>query len=56
MSQTIEIKVPDIGNFKDVAVIEISVKPGDQVAKNKRSLRWKPTRRRWTFPPRSREW
>ncbi len=33
MSQTIEIKVPDIGNFKNVAVIEISVKPGEQVAK-----------------------
>ena len=32
MSQTIEIKVPDIGNFKEVAVIEISVKPGDTVA------------------------
>ncbi len=31
MSQTIEIKVPDIGGFKNVAVIEISVKPGDQV-------------------------
>ena len=28
---TIEIKVPDIGGFKDVAVIEIAVKPGDQV-------------------------
>ncbi|OIR18134.1 dihydrolipoyl dehydrogenase [mine drainage metagenome] len=33
MSQTIEIKVPDIGSFKNVAVIEISVKAGDQVAK-----------------------
>ena len=33
MSQTIEIKVPDIGNFKDVAVIEISVKAGDKVEK-----------------------
>ncbi len=33
MSQTIEIKVPDIGNFKNVAVIEISVKAGEQVAK-----------------------
>jgi len=32
MGQTIEVKVPDIGNFKDVAVIEISVKPGDKVA------------------------
>jgi dihydrolipoamide dehydrogenase len=33
MSQTIEIKVPDIGSFKNVAVIEISVKPGDRIAK-----------------------
>lgn len=28
---TIEIKVPDIGDFKDVAVIEVLVKPGDTV-------------------------
>jgi pyruvate dehydrogenase E2 component (dihydrolipoamide acetyltransferase) len=27
-----EIKVPDIGNFKDVEIIELLVKPGDQVA------------------------
>ncbi len=27
----IEIKVPDIGDFKDVAVIEIMVKPGDAI-------------------------
>ena len=27
----IEIKVPDIGDFKDVAVIEIMVKPGDTI-------------------------
>jgi dihydrolipoamide dehydrogenase len=33
MSQTVEIKVPDIGNFKNVAIIEISVKPGDKVEK-----------------------
>ncbi len=33
MSQTIEIKVPDIGNFKEVAVIEIGVKVGDTVEK-----------------------
>jgi dihydrolipoyl dehydrogenase len=32
MSETIAIKVPDIGDFKDVAVIEISVKAGDVVA------------------------
>src|SRR6266516_2926461 len=28
---TIEVKVPDIGDFKDVPVIEIMVKPGDAV-------------------------
>ncbi|WP_048440793.1 dihydrolipoyllysine-residue acetyltransferase [Caenimonas sp. SL110] len=29
--QTTEIRVPDIGDFKDVAVIEILVKPGDTI-------------------------
>jgi pyruvate dehydrogenase E2 component (dihydrolipoamide acetyltransferase) len=33
----IEIKVPDIGDFKDVAVIELLVKPGDTV-KQEQSL------------------
>jgi len=28
----VEVKVPDIGDFKDVAVIELLVKPGDQIA------------------------
>ena len=28
----IDIQVPDIGDFKDVAVIELLVKPGDTVA------------------------
>ena len=28
---TIEVKVPDIGDFKDVPVIEVLVKPGDVV-------------------------
>src|ERR1700752_4004814 len=28
----IEVKVPDIGEFKDVAVIEVMVKPGETVA------------------------
>ncbi len=32
MSQTIAVKVPDIGDFKDVAVIEVFVKVGDTVA------------------------
>jgi dihydrolipoamide dehydrogenase len=30
---TIEVKVPDIGDFKDVEVIEVLVKPGDRVEK-----------------------
>jgi dihydrolipoamide dehydrogenase len=29
----IEIKVPDIGDFKDVAIIEVLVKPGDTITK-----------------------
>ena len=34
---TIDIKVPDIGDFKDVAVIEVLVKPGDSI-KEEQSL------------------
>jgi dihydrolipoamide dehydrogenase len=29
---TIEIRIPDIGDFKDVPIIEVHVKPGDTVA------------------------
>jgi dihydrolipoamide dehydrogenase len=32
-SHIVEVKVPDIGDFKDVEVIEILVKPGDTVTK-----------------------
>ena len=31
MSQIIELKVPDIGDFTDVPVIEVFVKPGDVI-------------------------
>ena len=34
MTQSIEIPIPDIGNFKDVQVIEILVNPGDTVARD----------------------
>src|SRR5829696_3458370 len=30
----IEVQVPDIGDFKDVEVIELLVKPGDTIAKD----------------------
>ena len=33
MAQMIEVKVPDIGDFESVDVIEVLVKPGDRVAK-----------------------
>ncbi|MGH8717010.1 MAG: FAD-dependent oxidoreductase, partial [Burkholderiales bacterium] len=33
MNKLIEVKIPDIGDFKDVPVIEVLVKPGDKVAK-----------------------
>ena len=29
-----EVKVPDIGNYTDIPVIEVLVKPGDTVAKD----------------------
>ena len=32
MSQTVEVKVPDIGDFSDIPVIEIGVKVGDTIA------------------------
>lgn len=33
MAKTLEVKVPDIGNFKDVDVIDVLVKAGDKVEK-----------------------
>jgi len=33
MTQVIEIKIPDIGDFKDVPVIELLISPGDAVQK-----------------------
>jgi pyruvate/2-oxoglutarate dehydrogenase complex dihydrolipoamide acyltransferase (E2) component len=32
MGQMIEIKVPDIGNYHDIPVIDVCVKPGDTIA------------------------
>ncbi|MCE9571418.1 MAG: hypothetical protein K8R10_15660, partial [Rhodocyclales bacterium] len=31
MAQIVEVKVPDIGDFKDVPIIELLVKVGDEV-------------------------
>ena len=32
MSDTIEVRVPDIGDFKDVEIIEVLVRPGERIA------------------------
>ncbi len=34
MAKTLEVTVPDLGDFHDVAVIEMAVKPGDSVQKD----------------------
>jgi pyruvate dehydrogenase E2 component (dihydrolipoamide acetyltransferase) len=34
MSNTIEVRVPDIGGFADVPVIDVLVKPGDRIKKD----------------------
>ena len=33
LSRVVEVKVPDIGDYKDVEVVEVLVKPGDMVTK-----------------------
>jgi len=53
MSSTIEVRVPDIGDFKDVARhLRLLVKPGDRVKRMTRSSHWRVRRRRWRCPPR----
>jgi len=47
----VEVKVPDIGDFKDVAVIELLVKPGEVIAVDTGLLMVESTRRRWRFRP-----
>ena len=45
----VEVKVPDIGDFADVPVIEVLVAAGRRRSRSRtRSSRWSPTRRRWT--------
>jgi hypothetical protein len=44
---TVEVRVPDIGDFKDVAVIELLVKVGDTVKVEQSLSPSSPTRPRW---------
>ena len=52
-----EVRVPDIGDFKDVPVIEVMVKAGrHREGRGRRSSRSSRTRRRWTCRRRSAAW
>ena len=44
------IKVPDIGDFKDVPVIEVYVKAGQTITAEETLVTWNPTRQQWMFP------
>jgi pyruvate dehydrogenase E2 component (dihydrolipoamide acetyltransferase) len=43
----LEVRVPDIGDFKDVAVIEVFVKVGDTVKVEQSLITVESTKRRW---------
>jgi dihydrolipoamide dehydrogenase len=49
MSTIIEVKVPDIGDFKDVQIIEILVAPGDRIEPETSWSRSRATRPAWRF-------
>ena len=53
----VEVKVPDIGDFKDVEVIELLVKPGDTVkAEQSPAHGRESTRPRWRSRRRTPAW
>ena len=56
MSTVQDVKVPDIGDFKDVEIIEVHVKAGDAVSADSPLITLDPTRRRWRFHRRWKAW
>ena len=52
----IEVKVPDIGDFDEVAVIELLVKPGDTIKAEQSLITVESTRPRWRFRRRTPAW
>jgi multidrug resistance efflux pump len=44
---TVEVRVPDIGDFKDVAIIELHVTPGSEVKAEDPLITLDPTKRQW---------
>ncbi len=56
-SGAVEVLVPDIGDFDEVAVIEVFVKPGDSIKVEQSLITVEsPTRRRWRFRRRMLVW
>ena len=53
---TIDIKVPDIGDFAEVAIIEVLVQPGDTIKAEQSLITVESTRPPWRFPPATRVW
>ena len=51
MSNPIEVKVPDIGDFTDVEVIEVLVAPGDTIRPEQSLITVESDRPPWKFLP-----
>lgn len=52
----VEVKVPDIGDFKEVEVIELMVKPGDTVKVDQSLVTVESTRPAWKSRPAMPAW
>jgi len=55
-SGPVEIEVPDIGDFKEVEVIEVMVAVGDTIKAEQSLITSSPTRPRWRSRPRKAAW
>ena len=51
-----EARVPDIGEYQDIPVIELLVQVGDTVKKDRAWSPWSRTRRRWKCPASTPVW
>ena len=49
MSQTIDIVIPDLGDFENIEVIEVLVSAGDTVEREEGLITVEMIRRRWIF-------
>ena len=51
MSNLIEVKVPDIGDFDEVDVIEVLVSEGDRIEEDQSLITVESIKHPWKFPP-----